>query len=349
MADDQTNLKKVASKADPVNPVGTPSSKDNKREATSPLYSEILQQKKTRHESEISGTTELPELPDLPQSPSSVHMLSQPINPVDIVQIASELRSMMLPELKALLADQIPEIKLMVVSAVKEATDVLKEQVKDLQDENKRLLKANSDLEKRLSQVENDNDSLEQYSRRNSIRVSGCPEVADENTDEIVIKLSQELDASISPSDIDRSHRVGKVVDRGRASSGNQRHRDILVKFATYNARQRSFLKRRELREKDSTKHIFLNEDLTQIRSRLLYEARCLVRLNKLRAAYAYDGRLFVRDSDDRRHLIRTVADLSAFGDPREARLELASRAGLPAARRSASSVVPDGAQPMVS
>ena len=74
-----------------------------------------------------------------------------------------------------------------------------------------------------------------------------------------------------------------------------------------------------------------------------------MVRLNKLRAAHAYHGRLFVRDSDDRRHLIRTVTDLSAFGDPREARLELAGRPGLPAARRSASSVVPDGAQSMVS
>ena len=229
-----------------------------------------------------SGTTEVP---DLPQSPSSVHMLSQSINPVDIVQKAAELRYMMLPELKALLADQIPEIKMMVVGAVKEATDVLTEQVKDLQDENKSLVKANSDLEKRLSQVESDNDSLEQYSRRNSIRISGCPEVAEENTDEIVIKLSQELDASICPSDIDRSHRVGNVVDRGRASSS-----DILVKLGTYNARQRLFLKQRELREKDTTKHIFLNKDLTKIRSKLLYEARCLVRINKLKAAFAYDG-----------------------------------------------------------
>lgn len=64
---------------------------------------------------------------------------------------------------------------------------------------------------------------------------------------------------------------------------------------------------------------------------------------------YAYDGRFFVRDSDDRRHFIRTVTDLSAFKDHREARLELARRAGLPAARRSASSAVPDGVQSLVS
>ena len=57
---------------------------------------------------------------------------------------------------------------------------------------------------------------------------------------------------------------------------------------------------------------------------------------------------MVVRDSDDRRHPIRTVTDLSAFGDPKEAILELTRRAGLPAARRSACSVVPDGAQPMV-
>lgn len=108
-------------------------------------------------------------------------------------------------------------------------------------------------------------------------------------------------------------------------------------------------MKRRDLRDKDTMKHIFLNEDLTQTRSKLLYEARCLVRVNKLKAAYAYDGRLIVRDSDDRRHLIRTNSDLSAFGDTKEARTELSRRASLQAARRSPSSTVPDGAQPMVS
>lgn len=342
MANDQTNLKQMDFDAGVL---GTPSSKDDKkREATSPLYQDVEQQKKTRHDSDSSSTSS--------HADGAVHLLSQPINPFDIVQIAAELRSLMLPELKSLLRDQIPEFKSMVVDAVKEATDNLNEQVRELQEENTRLTKENQDLDKRLSQVERDNDSLEQYSRRNSIRIAGFPEVANEDTDDIVLKIAQELDTPISPSDIDRSHRIGKIVDQGRggrSTRGKQRHRDILVKFATYNARQRLFLKRKELRDMDDMKHLFLNEDLTKIRSKLLYDARCLVRAEKLKTAYAYDGRIFVRDNDETRQQIQTDADLSAFGDPKEAREELARKAGPPAALRSSSAEVSVGAQPMVS
>lgn len=63
------------------------------------------------------------------------------------------------------------------------------------------------------------------------------------------------------------------------------------------------------------------------LRSKLLYDARCLVRTNKLRSAYASDGKIFVRDKDDHRRLIRNDSDILEFGDPKEARNELTRRA----------------------
>ena len=68
-------------------------------------------------------------------------------------------------------------------------------------------------------------DNAEQYSRRNSLRMSGVPETATENTDTLVLDAARAINSDIDLCDIDRSHRVG----RPRAG----KPRDIIVKFAT--------------------------------------------------------------------------------------------------------------------
>ena len=173
--------------------------------------------------------------------------------------------------------------------------------------------------------LEADNDALE----RNTVKISGLPEESNEDTDGIVLKVAQELDVPMTLSDIDRSHRVGKMDDN-RAGGGRRRSRDIIVKFATYNARQRLYIKRRDLRQTGNMNHVFINEDLTKKRSKLLYDARCLVRTKKLKSAYASDGKIFVRDEHDRRHLIKCDIDLSEFGDPTESRKDLARLVAFP-------------------
>ena len=70
---------------------------------------------------------------------SDVHVLIQPVNPLDIVQIATELRLMMLPELKTLFSEQLPAMQNMVKTAVKEANSELNKQAKQLDTEVKEL------------------------------------------------------------------------------------------------------------------------------------------------------------------------------------------------------------------
>ena len=86
-------------------------------------------------------------------------------------------------------------------------------------------------------------------------------------------QLADDIEEPILISDIDRSHPIGRPGVR--QGSGRPRHRDILVKFATYNVRRRVFIKRKTLHDRDDMKHIFLNEDLTKSRSKLLYDVRC--------------------------------------------------------------------------
>ena len=65
-----------------------------------------------------------------------------------------------------------------------------------------------SELESQNTARKAENDDIEQYGRRNILRVSGILENGNEDTDVIVKQLADKLGVSISPFKIDRSHRV---------------------------------------------------------------------------------------------------------------------------------------------
>ena len=293
----------------------TPAGKgDKKREANSPLDAPTDQQKKTRHYSgsDIENENELPAtaISEGAVVTDQAHILSYPLNPTDIIQIARELRVLMSGDIRA-------DIKSAIKEAVQEATSLFKEEVQELRTENSRLHEACNTLEKRVYELEMEKDSLEQYSRRNSLRIAGIPEEEGEETDKIVLGLAADLNIELNQTEIDRSHRVGKPVPTGSAARGpaKRRCRDIIVKFVSYNARDRLFKVRRELRGLGGNKLVYINEDLTRNRSKLLYVARTLVRGKKIKSAYSSDGKIFIRDFSDTRHIIRTDSELTKYGD----------------------------------
>ncbi len=120
------------------------------------------------------------------------------------------------------------------------------------------------------------------------MRISGIPDASDETTDHTIMKLFDAIDSGIVLLDVDRSHRIG------RPRSDNK-PRDIIVKFATNRARQKAQHNRAKLR-KSGYNHVYINEDLTKSRSGLLFEARKLVKLNKLTGACASDGTILYKN-----------------------------------------------------
>ncbi|WAR07752.1 hypothetical protein MAR_017710 [Mya arenaria] len=104
-------------------------------------------------------------------------------------------------------------------------------------------------------------ESLKSY---NSTVGNTASESNKEDTDDYVLTFCAKLGVSMDKCDIDRSHRTGKQ---------NKGPRDIMVKFATYRALERLY-KSRALAKDKGYKNIFVNEDLTRERSRLLFLAR---------------------------------------------------------------------------
>ncbi len=169
------------------------------------------------------------------------------------------------------------------------------------------MTEENNELLARIRHLERLADTSEQYSRRNCLRLSRVKESADEFTDNVLLDLFKDMGSGVALSDIDRSHRVGKP------KAGKPR--EMIVKFATYRARQKVIRNRTALKTSGHT-GVFVNEDLTQFRSELLYEARQLVKAKKIAGAWSSDGTVLVKTVNDEVttiHRIQSAEDLAPF------------------------------------
>ena len=155
-------------------------------------------------------------------------------------------------------------------------------------------------------------DDLEQHGRRDSLRVSGIPEPDEhDNTDAAVLGVCEliKVDPPLQPTDIAVSHRIG------RKTAG--KHRQIIVKFATRNVRERVFSARTDLKDvnkdKDNSSKIYINEDLTQFRAALAREARSCKKSGLISDTWTMYGKILAKDNHGHVSVIRRHADLMKY------------------------------------
>ena len=118
----------------------------------------------------------------------------------------------------------------------------------------------------KIAILEKQIDRQEQYSRRNSILLHGIPECKGEVTHDVVAKIIWKNinDTIITVDDVSRSHRIEKYHPQ------RKNLKSVIVKFARYNVRDRSFSNKRTLKRKQ----ISISESLTKLCSMKLKEAR---------------------------------------------------------------------------
>ena len=178
-------------------------------------------------------------------------------------------------------------------------------------------------------------DEHEQYSSRTYFRISGIHEESNEDIVDVTLKFINKQLGLVSPiddHDIDRVHRLGPR--RGAIS------RPILVKFATYRARQlvyrnKAYLnphRRPELQagawgrgdtsskgsdrhsstptEQDERQRMWINEDLTKTRAELLWRARVTTKERKIVDCWSSDGKILIKRSGGEIVQIRRISDI---------------------------------------
>lgn len=141
-----------------------------------------------------------------------------------------------------------------------------------------------SSLKLNASKFTKRNDDLEQYTRRNSVRVFGIRETKGEDTDDKVIRVFKEkLNLDIQKTAIDRSHRVGQQPEPNE--DGSARWRPIIVKFVSYREKRLVYEKKKLLKGS----RITIREDLT---ARRLEVWKTAVDRFGLKNTWTSDGRI---------------------------------------------------------
>lgn len=165
-------------------------------------------------------------------------------------------------------------------------TKPLKEEINKLKHENRKL----------KEQI----DSVEQYGRRSLIRLSGIPEPEREgDTTEIVREIISNIDPNYREEDIIRSHRVGK---RATENERVNKPRQIIVRLSEPSVKFRILKSGKNLKKIPNYKSVYINEDLTLLRSKLLYHCRQLQKKKKISKLWTTNGKICLKDNQDEFH-----------------------------------------------
>ena len=158
---------------------------------------------------------------------------------------------------------------------------VLQNSVEALKVSNKSLKDENESNKKQLSAMVSKINSLEQYGRRQTLRIDGIEyNNRNETSDQVVTivgDLMKEVGLKVSPIEIDRAHRIGPTYKRG-----NKIYKTILVKFINFNTRTRFYRKRKDFED------IKIRIDLTKPNYHLLKETIALIQERKHANIYAF-------------------------------------------------------------
>ena len=124
----------------------------------------------------------------------------------------------------------------------------------------------------RLKQIVNINlykiDNLEQYGRRENMRIHRIPESTDSVDDDgekVILKMEKDWNIELKDSDIQRAHRLGR-----KRINPNSRPRPIIIGFVCFEKRNELFFAKSKLRNLKQYENAFISEDLTILKSRLL-------------------------------------------------------------------------------
>ena len=147
-------------------------------------------------------------------------------------------------------------------------------------------------------------DRLEQYTRKNSLEIHGVPESAYESPEEVVIKIAEALEVPVHPNDIEIAHKLNR--------KGNK---PIIVKFLSHKVKSTLNKSRAKLRNisvsnlflnlsaagRVASDRIFLNENLTSYRRKIINKANEMRRDGVLISVWSMDGKIFVKTSPEGR------------------------------------------------
>ena len=186
-------------------------------------------------------------------------------------------------------------------------------------------------LEEKASELRYQIDVTGQQSRKDNLKIIGVPYTDDEDTSKVVIELAEHLGVEIDEEDLSTAHRIHIKEDKEdttqtTANGKPKRIPSIIAKCVRRNVKTKVFENRKQIIAKPGCKwpEAAIYEDVTPLRSRILYEMR-----NRkddddkkmFKYVWSREGRMYCRTEEEatkqpqpKPHVINRAEDLMKLG-----------------------------------
>ena len=174
------------------------------------------------------------------------------------------------------------------VKTLKEDLKVSNLKVKNLEIENARLKKATNLTLFKL-------DALEQYDRRENLRIYCVPKTNINNDDgeDVVLRIAKFLQIDLQGMDIQRAHRLGK-----KSKNIERKPRPVIARFVSFKKRNEILFAKSKLKNSAEFQNVFISEDLTPLRIKLLqYEKKKIIIISIILARNKFSSTILWRYS----------------------------------------------------
>ena len=195
-----------------------------------------------------------------------------------------------------------------------ESFRLLKEENQLLKVENAQLKSEVSELNAKLLKLDEEQENINLYSRRDCLEFQGIPQQSEENTNELVKRVIDLVGVEISANDISTSHRL--------PSRSSRNPPPIIVKLTRRCTRDKIYQSKSNLRSYNSSSigftnsqnKLYINESLTPRAKELYYHVREFRKLHRFKYAWTKYGKSFLKKDDDSRAVsFGTAKDFDSF------------------------------------
>lgn len=161
-------------------------------------------------------------------------------------------------------------------------------EISELKSELKQTTRKARGLESKVNKLSQGLNDLEQYGRRQNIRLNNVPLPDATKCEEVTLTILNEtlpLEVeALTPSDIERCHPIGKV--------NKKNNRQVIVKFSSYKAKAKAYSARFRL------SNIYMTEDFTPSNQKIVSQLIHLKKAKNIQKFWSNDGKIFAKVVD---------------------------------------------------
>ena len=188
------------------------------------------------------------------------------------------------------------------INNLKSEIQILNKNVQSLTDDRDSQKRENDKLWHEINKERRENlelkmklDALEEKSKVNNVRIVNFPEV--DGDKDVKLNITNMASDNLNIEDFEEED-VIRTWRLGRESANKTR--DLIVTFTSREKRDEFYKECKKTKVKaENGNFLYINEDLTTLRSKLFYDTRRLMKTGKIHSTWTQKGNIMVKTDED--------------------------------------------------